>query len=221
LIPHPLCGPSFAGRRVGLLGGSFNPAHDGHLSISREALRRLQLDEVWWLVSPQNPLKSARGMLPLAERMARAQAVTKADPRLRVTALETALGTRYTADTLQALRRHFVGTHFVWLMGADNLMQMSRWQHWTRILEAVPIAILARAPYSLRSLSAKTAKRYRHCRLPASGARLFATQIAPAWTFIVIPLHPASATAIRAQWAGAAGTPQTSAASKEQVIVVP
>src|SRR3954471_15978292 len=117
--------PPFGDRsrlRIGLLGGSFNPAHEGHVHLSREAIKRLDLDEVWWLVSPQNPLKPARGMAPLEERMAGAVRLAE-PPRLRVTDLEARLGTRYTADTILALKRRFPATRFVWLMGADNLRQ--------------------------------------------------------------------------------------------------
>lgn len=138
--PHPLGYGLWAGLRVGLLGGSFNPAHDGHRYISRLALKLLGLDEVWWLVSPQNPLKPAAGMASLGDRLARAQAVAD-HPRIRVTDLERLLGTRYTADTLAALHRCFPRTRFVWLMGADNLLQVPRWQRWTEIFETTPVAL--------------------------------------------------------------------------------
>ncbi|MBV9833149.1 MAG: nicotinate-nicotinamide nucleotide adenylyltransferase, partial [Alphaproteobacteria bacterium] len=121
---HP---PRLTDRRIGLLGGSFNPAHEGHVHISLEALKRLDLDEVWWLVSPQNPLKAANGMASLADRMEGARSVTATHPRLRVTDLERKLGTRYTIDTVRALRRRHPHARFVWLMGADNLRQLPRW----------------------------------------------------------------------------------------------
>ncbi|MBM3560472.1 MAG: nicotinate-nicotinamide nucleotide adenylyltransferase, partial [Alphaproteobacteria bacterium] len=144
---EPLPGsPLFRGLRVGLLGGSFNPAHDGHRYVSTEALRRLGLDEVWWLVSPQNPLKPAAGMAPLAERLAGARAVAR-HPRIRITALEARLGTTWTIDTIVALGRRFPGTRFVWLMGADNLVQIPRWRDWSSIFNRIAIAVIARAPY--------------------------------------------------------------------------
>ncbi|MBO0712928.1 MAG: nicotinate-nicotinamide nucleotide adenylyltransferase, partial [Acetobacteraceae bacterium] len=119
-------------RRIGLLGGSFNPAHGGHLHVSLLALRHLALDEIWWLVSPQNPLKPADGMAPFANRLEQARRVAAEHPRIRVTDLENRLGaSRYTADTLQALRRRFPRLRFVWLMGGDNLVQIPRWQRWT------------------------------------------------------------------------------------------
>lgn len=183
--------------RVGLLGGSFNPAHAGHLHISREALRRLRLDEVWWLVSPQNPLKPSRGMAPLATRVAEARAVAR-DRRIQVTDIEAALGTRYTADTLKALQRRFPHIRFVWLMGADNLTQIPRWQRWTGIFETLPIAVFDRPTYSLRALAGKAAQRYARRRLPAAAAATLPSGKPPAWVFVRCRLHPASATAIRA-----------------------
>jgi nicotinate-nucleotide adenylyltransferase len=186
-----------AGQRIGLLGGSFNPAHGGHRHISLAALRRLGLDAVWWLVSPQNPLKPAAGMAPLAERLAGARALAR-HPRIRVAALETLLGTRYTADTLTALKRRFPGVRFVWLMGADNLIQVSDWENWTQIFHAVPVAVLARPTYSLRASSAKAAQRFRRGRLSEQGAAGLADREPPAWAFLHIRLSALSATQIRA-----------------------
>lgn len=183
--------------RVGLLGGSFNPAHEGHRHIARLALRLLGLDEVWLLVSPQNPLKPAAGMAPLAERLASARAVCAGDPRLRPTAIETALGTRYTADTLALLKRRFPLVRFVWLMGADNLGQFHRWARWEEIIGSVPVAILARGPYSARSLGSRAAQRFRPARLAPSRARNLWSRRPPAWVFLHTRLHPASSTAIR------------------------
>ncbi len=185
------------GRRIGLLGGSFNPAHDGHLHISREALKRLRLDEVWWLVSPQNPLKAKAGMAELAERVAAARDVAD-DKRIKVTDIETRLGTRYTIDTLRALQHRFPGVHFVWLMGADNLAQISRWRDWQEIFASLPIAVFDRPAYSLRALSSQAAIRFASRRVPAEHTATLATQQAPAWSFIRSRLNPASATAIRA-----------------------
>lgn len=186
-----------AGQRIGLLGGSFNPAHEGHRHVSLEALRRLELDAVWWLVSPQNPLKPQRGMAPFAERLAGARALAR-QPRIRVTGLEALLGTRYTADTLTALTRRFRGVRFVWLMGADNLIQVSRWEAWTQIFHAVPVAVLARPTYSLRASSAKAAQRFRRHRLSETRAAGLADRTPPAWAFLHIRLSALSATQIRA-----------------------
>ena len=199
--PHPRSGPAHAGLRIGLLGGSFNPAHAGHRHISLYALKALGLDRVWWLVSPQNPLKPGRDMAPLAERLAEARRVA-CHPRLQVTAIESALGTRYTADTLAALTRRFPRTRFVWLMGADNLRQIPRWRHWTRIFRLVPVAVFARPTYSMDALGGMAARRYARRRVAEHRARELAGLDTPAWTFLRNPLHPASATAIRQARAG-------------------
>ncbi|MBI2235719.1 MAG: nicotinate-nucleotide adenylyltransferase [Magnetospirillum sp.] len=185
-------------RSVGLLGGSFNPAHAGHRHVAELALTRLGLDEVWLLVSPQNPLKPVAGMAPLAERLAAARGLAGRHRRLRATAMEQALGTRYTADTLAALRRRFPSTRFVWLMGADNLLQVSRWERWTDIFRAAPVAILARGPYSHKALAAKAARRFARHRIVSGRAHGLAGRTPPAWVFLHTRLHPASATAIRA-----------------------
>jgi len=184
-------------RRIGLLGGSFNPAHAGHRHISLMALRRLRLDEVWWLVSPQNPLKPVAGMAPLAERVAGARTVA-AHPGIRVTGIEKALGTRYTADTLPALTRRFPLARFVWLMGADNLVEIPRWNRWRRIFATVPVAILARSSYSHRALAGQAARRFAHDRIPTPQAGRLAELDPPAWVFLHGRRHPASATLIRA-----------------------
>ncbi len=184
------------GLRIGLLGGSFNPAHEGHLYISGEALKRLGLDHVWWLVSPQNPLKPRAGMAPLGERLARARAAAR-HPRIHVTALECRLGTRYTADTLRRLRAAVPGAHFVWLMGADNLVGFTGWKRWREILSLVPLAVIDRDRYAFRGLTGKVASRYRHCRLPQGARKALATTRTPVWTFISLRRHPISATALR------------------------
>jgi len=183
-------------RRVGLLGGSFNPAHEGHRHVSLIALRRLALDEVWWLVSPQNPLKPTRGMAPLARRLAGARAAA-AHPRIRVSAIEADLGTRYTADTLERLGRRFPNASFVWLMGADNLVQIPRWERWTSIFRTTTIAILDRNSYSFRALAGKAARRFADRRVPERQASVLADMRPPAWIFLHTRLHPASATVIR------------------------
>ena len=187
-----------AGTRIGLLGGSFNPAHDGHIEISLSALEKLGLASVWWLVSPQNPLKLTEGMAPLSERLTNAQQTAK-ESRIVVTDIETELGTRYTADTLIALQRRFPRARFVWLMGADNLLQMHRWRQWSRIFHTVPVAVFARPTYSLRAEKAKAAQRFAGYRLPIFRALRLAEKRPPAWVFFKRPLNPLSATEIRRQ----------------------
>jgi len=185
-------------RRIGLLGGSFNPAHEGHRDISLAALTCLDLDEVWWMVSPQNPLKSARGMASFAERMASAKAMAD-HPRIRVTDIEQRLGTRYTADTLRKLVTRFPSYRFVWLMGADNLAQISSWRDWTRIFHLTPIAVFDRPTYTIKALTSQAARRFRRSRRREAALKTLAATPAPAWVFVHHRLNPISATQIRAE----------------------
>lgn len=187
----------YAHLRVGILGGSFNPAHEGHRHISLLALKHLALDELWWLVSPQNPLKSTEDMDSFDERFASAKAMAR-HPRIRVTDIEARLGTRYTADTLKTIIRYFPQTHFVWIMGADNLHQIDRWKNWRLIFRMVPVAVFDRAPFVWGALASHAARRFRHYRLQTSRAAQLARMKPPAWVFFHTQLHPASSTAIRA-----------------------
>jgi nicotinate-nucleotide adenylyltransferase len=182
--------------RVGLLGGSFNPAHEGHLHVSEVALRALRLDQVWWLVSPQNPLKPAKGMAKLDVRLKTARALAR-DPRILITDIERPLGTRYTVDTLVKLKRRFPATHFVWLMGSDNLIQIPRWRDWKTIFALVPVAVVARPGTAVKALSGVAAQRFAAARRAPSAGLALARP--PAWTFIEARRSPASATALRAQ----------------------
>jgi len=188
-------------QRIGILGGSFNPAHRGHLDISLKALRQLGLDQVWWLVSPQNPLKPADGMAPFAERLAAARRLAR-NPRIRVTDLEQRLGSRYTAESLKLLRRRFPETRFVWLMGADNLAQIAQWRDWQQIFHLVPIAVFARPSYCFKALAAKAARRFARYRLKEGAGRRLATSEPPAWLFVHGRLNPISATEIRRRRSG-------------------
>jgi nicotinate-nucleotide adenylyltransferase len=148
------------GLRIGLLGGSFNPAHAGHLYVSETALKRLGLDSVWWLVSPGNPLKHDAGMAPLAARLESAKRIAVREPRIHVSALEEALHTIYTIDTVKALRRRFPKVDFVWLMGSDNLEQFSRWRRWQALARLVPIAVVQRPGTILAALNAPLVRRF-------------------------------------------------------------
>ncbi len=190
--------PPAAGRRprVGLLGGSFNPAHIGHLHISRLALDLLKLDEIWWLVSPQNPLKAAEGMASLADRLNSARAMARGR-NLWVTGIEGEMGTRFTAETLKALKGRYPRHRFVWIMGADNLIDIWRWNDWTTIFETVPVAVFARPAYSFRALVSNAAKRFARHRLNESRAAVLVDAKLPAWVFLHIPLSTVSATRIR------------------------
>ncbi len=183
-------------RRIGLLGGSFNPAHRGHRHISLLALRMLDLDEIWWLVSPQNPLKPVQGMAPFADRLESARRVAH-HPRIKITDIEARLGSQFTVQTLTALRTRFPRTRFVWLMGADNLRQIPLWESWNRIFALAPIAVFARPAYSLGALGGLAAQRYARNRVEPSRARHLAEMTPPAWVFFATRLDPLSATAIR------------------------
>ncbi len=183
-------------RRVGLLGGSFNPAHAGHLHISRLALELLGLDEVWWLVSPHNPLKAEAGMAAMDERLAAAQEMA-GEGRIVVSDIERRLATRYTIDTLRHLKRHQPEVRLVWLMGADNLLQIRRWKSWRAIFRTVPIAVFARPTYDSRALSSAASRRFAHRRVRPSRAAGLVMMRPPAWVFLRTPLHDASATRIR------------------------
>jgi nicotinate-nucleotide adenylyltransferase len=185
--------------RIGLLGGSFNPAHDGHRHVAVQALTRLRLDEVWMMTSPQNPLKPVDGMAPLAARLASVRRIVGRDPRLRPTAIETRLGTRFTADTLTALVRRFPCAAFVWLIGADNLVHIHRWDRWETIWRSVPVAILARGAYGGAVQATKAAQRFASARRPTYAAPALAACTPPAWVFLHIRRHPASSTALRAR----------------------
>ncbi len=183
---------------MGLLGGSFNPAHAGHLHIARLALVRLRLQQVWLMVSPGNPLKRQAGMAPFADRMASALALADGR-RIVATSFERSSPTRYTFYTLRTLRRRFPRIRFVWIMGADNLVQFPRWQRWTGIARTMPIAVMPRPTYSQRALSGQAAQRLRPALAPARSAPALAWQSAPAWTFLPARQNGLSATALRGQ----------------------
>jgi len=186
-------------RRIGLLGGSFNPAHAGHRHVARQALRALRLDQVWLLVSPGNPLKPRAGMAPLQDRLASAMRIADGR-RVIATDIEKALGTRFTADTLAKLRRRFPRADFVFLIGADNLVQLPRWKSWRRLAHATPLAVLPRPGWTRRAMRGAAASVLRRHRRPP-GALLAGPKQAtsPArWCFVPAREHAASATAIRA-----------------------
>jgi nicotinate-nucleotide adenylyltransferase len=182
--------------RIGLLGGSFNPAHGGHRKLSLAALHALGLDEVWWLVSPGNPLKPAAGMASLAARFASAQRQARR-ALIRVTAIECALGTRYTLDTLQALVRRYPRHGFVWIMGADNLAQFHHWRDWRAIARTMPIAVVPRPGYDAAALASPAMAWLRRYRVPAASFKTRGEWSAPALVILRFDPDPRSATAIR------------------------
>jgi len=171
------------GMRIGLLGGSFNPPHIAHRAISLFAIKRLKLDRIWWLVTPGNPLKDNGALHELEERAEAARQMAS-DPRIDVSCLESVIGTRYTDDTINYLRRRFSGLRFVWIMGADNLAQFHRWQNWQRIASQVPIAVIDRPPQSFRALAAPAARALARYRVPENEAGRLANFRAPAWVFL-------------------------------------
>jgi nicotinate-nucleotide adenylyltransferase len=189
--------PTLRYKRIGILGGSFNPVHEGHVHISELALDTLGLDEVWWLVSPQNPLKPVEGMAQFEDRLQQAKSMTSADPQIVISDFEKVYGSRRTLTTLRKLKQTHPAHQFVWLMGADNLIQAHRWNQWAAIFKIVPIAIFARPTYSLRALSACAAKVFASARVKERAADTLADLTPPAWVYLEIPLHPASSTEIR------------------------
>jgi nicotinate-nucleotide adenylyltransferase len=196
--------PRFGDRRrsrVGLLGGSFNPAHAGHRHIADLARRRLGLDQVWLMVSPGNPLKPEHGMAALPQRLASARGVADGR-RVVASTIESRLGTKFTIDTLRLLRRRFPRVDFVWIAGADIFEQLPRWRSWRQIARKVPFAILPRPGYNRRALAGCAAAVLRGARWPACAAAVLARCTPPAWVFLTAPQHAASASAIRAAWSG-------------------
>ncbi|MBN8919742.1 MAG: nicotinate-nucleotide adenylyltransferase [Rhizobiales bacterium] len=192
------------GSRIGLLGGSFNPPHAAHRDATLLALKRADLDRVWWLVTPGNPLKNNDALPPLADRAAAARAFAR-HPGIAVTDVEAALGMRYTVDTLAALRRLCPRVHFVWIMGADGLRDFHRWRDWQRIFTLMPIIVVDRAGLGLRALASPAARRFAARGLSEAAAGRLATAEPPAWVFLHGLKSPVSSTAIRARTVSAGG----------------
>jgi nicotinate-nucleotide adenylyltransferase len=184
------------GMTVGLFGGSFNPPHAGHALVAEIALRRLRLDQLWWIVTPGNPLKDTRHLAPLAERLERCEELIH-DPRVKITAFEAAYNIRYTADALAMIKARNPGVHFVWIMGADNLADFHLWQRWQKIALTFPIAVIDRPGSTLAFLSSRMAKTFGYARIDEDDAPILARSRAPAWTFIHGPRSLLSSTAIR------------------------
>lgn len=185
-----------SGQAIGLLGGSFDPAHAGHAHITREALKRFGLDQVWWLVSPGNPLK-LHGPAPFEQRMAQARSVMD-HPRVQITGIEARLGTRYTAQTIAGLQKLYPKQRFVWLMGADNLAQFHLWQDWRDIAQTVPMGILARPGQRISARMSRAATLYAPYRIAARDSQRLGRADAPAWCFVNVPMMDVSSSAIRA-----------------------
>lgn len=193
MIKPPLFG---RGQRIGLFGGSFNPAHYGHYMVALYAMKRLQLDWVWWLVSPQNPLKDPSETGEYNKRLAVTKHIAR-HPRFVVTDLERQANSHNTAETLLALGNTLKQANFIWIMGADSFANLHKWHHWTDIVEALPLAFLARPGYSVRALSSRAAIRYAGARIATDHAARLVGHKTPAWVFLPMPLRPESSTAIR------------------------
>lgn len=188
--------PHADGQKIGLYGGSFNPAHSGHRQVSLLALRRLGLDQIWWLVTPGNPLKDRENLPPIEERMERAAKVA-AHPRIVISGAEARFGTRFTADLIRILKKRAPSVSFVWIMGGDNLAQLHRWEDWRDIAEAVPMAVVNRPGHLLSPLSSRAAQALRAYRSDERSAHVLPRSAPPAWTYLTGPRTASSSSALR------------------------
>lgn len=186
------------GSRIGLFGGSFNPPHEGHVLVAETAIKKLALDEIWWMVTPGNPLKDANILAPLKDRITASEELSN-DPRIKVTALEAAYEVRYTADTLQIITQTHPEVNFVWIMGADNLVQFHQWQRWREIADLLPIAVIDRSGARDSYITSVTAKALGQYRINVSEAKQLAVMKPPAWVFMPGTVSDLSSTALRQQ----------------------
>ena len=182
-------------KKIGLLGGSFNPAHEGHVYISKQALDILELDEIWWLVSPQNPLKSADGMAEFTIRLKQAKEITSSNPKIIISDFEKKSDTQYTYDTLLALKKEYPDNKFIWLMGADNAIQFHKWHKWKELAQENYIAIFNRDDQKEDALTSEFANEFKDSQCKDS--KTLTSSSAPAWVFLDIDTHSASSTEIR------------------------
>ncbi len=184
------------GARIGLFGGSFNPPHEGHLNLCDLALKRLELDQIWWMVTPGNPLKDTTDLPPVLNRIKLCEEIID-NPRIKVTAFEAKHKVRFTADTVRLVKNLRPRQHFVWLMGADNLADFHKWQDWRGIADMLPIAVIDRPGSTLSYRSARAALALSRYRVDSDDAPMLATLPAPAWTFIHGPRSSLSSTMLR------------------------
>lgn len=188
--------PATNAMTIGLLGGSFNPPHQGHVHISLIALKRLRLDRLWWLVTPGNPLKSHDHLAPLKERLGQSRAIAR-HPRIEITSFETDLPAPYSYDALKALHQCYPATQFVWVIGADNLANFHLWRNWEEIFSLVPIAVIDRPGFRFKAIASKAAQKFRHAYIDETDAAGLARLEPPVWTIITAPLSPLSSTELR------------------------
>ena len=182
---------------IGLLGGSFNPAHAGHIHLSLQAMRKLGLNEIWWLISPQNPLKEKTGMAPYEIRLAQARNILKNHPHIKICEIEKEQHLQFTIDTIKALQKKHPKYRFFWMMGADNLAQFHRWKKWKEIAARIPILICDRAPTSHRALRSPFALSFAHHRLEDSNLKALTKRKPPCWGYFFMPRHAESASRLR------------------------
>lgn len=204
------------GQRIGVMGGTFNPPHAGHALISHTALRRLGLDQLWWLVTPGNPLKQNNGLPSTKDRIDLCRTLAP-DNRMRITAFEEDLDTPYTAATLDFLTRRLPAVRFCWIMGADNLASFHRWQSWRNIAASVPIAVVDRPGWRLKALASPAAHWMRRAYVPEERSRTLLRHGAPAWTFLTGPLSPLSSTELRRAEASVRQITEARARSRQQM----
>lgn len=187
---------AYRGQKIGLLGGSFDPAHSGHLHVAETAIDLLGLDFVWWLVSPQNPLK--KNSNPLEKRLDSVRKIARG-PKMVVTKIETILKTQYTIDTLRALKKNYGGVRFIWLMGGDNLAGFENWRGWKEIVKEVPICVVSRPSTGPKARLGRMARQFERHRLAPSKARALGNKKAPAWVYVPARFNPLSSTQLRAR----------------------
>ncbi|GHE69224.1 putative nicotinate-nucleotide adenylyltransferase [Camelimonas fluminis] len=197
MIPRWRLPPLAPGARIGLYGGSFNPPHAAHRLVADQAMKRLGLDRVWWLVTPGNPLKNVDGLPPIAARIAQVRGVA-GHARQDVTGFEQDIGARFSHDTIVWLQRRFPGVRFVWIMGGDSMATLHRWHHWRDIMRRIPVAVIDRPGQTLAATASVAARTFAAARLPEAEARRLATAPTPAWVLLHGPRSPLSSTALRA-----------------------
>ena len=185
-----------SGQKIGLFGGSFNPPHEGHVHVAEQAIQKLKLDFIWWIVTPGNPLKDQSNLAPLGERLSMCRSLAN-HPGMKITAFEARISTRYTIDTLRHVKRRYPSVNFVWVMGADNLDQFHHWERWQEIANMMPMAVVDRPGSTSSRISSQAAHDLSQFRIKEESASVLAEQSPPAWSFLHGPRNPLSSTLLR------------------------